>query len=71
MVESAYLCNRQHLNMTRVCQKICVWNLTLHLDFLRQYSFIEIGNGINFMAILPLPRIQVGQLSVTGRKDVN
>ena len=33
-----------------------------------QHSFVEIGHGIISMAFLPLPLIQVGQLSVTGER---
>ena len=35
---------------------------------IRQYLFVEIGHEILSTAILPLPPIQVEQLSITGRK---
>ena len=34
----------------------------------RQHSFMKIGQKIISTAILPLPMIQVGQLSVTGER---
>ena len=34
----------------------------------RQHSFVEIGHEIIFSAILSLPLIQEGQLSVTGER---
>ena len=34
----------------------------------RQHSFVEICNEIIFMALLSLPLIQEGQLSVTGER---
>ena len=34
----------------------------------RQHSFVEIGHEKNSMAILSLPLIQEGQLSVTGER---
>ena len=36
--------------------------------WVRQHSFVEIGHEIISMAILSLPLIQVGQLSVTGKR---
>ena len=33
-----------------------------------QHSFVEIGHGIIATAILPLPLIEEGQLSVTGER---
>ena len=35
---------------------------------LRQHSFVKIGHEIISTAILSLPLIQVGQLSVTGKR---
>ena len=35
---------------------------------IRQYSFMEIGPEIISTAVLSLPLIQVGQLSVTGER---
>ena len=34
----------------------------------RQHSFLEIGHEIISTAILPVPLIQVGQLSVSGQR---
>ena len=35
----------------------------------QRHSFVEIGHEIISTVILPLPLIQEGQLSVTGRKN--
>ena len=37
----------------------------------RQHSFNEIGHGIISTAIISLVLIQIGQLSITGKKDVH
>ena len=37
----------------------------------RQHSFVEFGDEIISTAILSLPLIQEGQLSVTGKKNVH
>ena len=34
----------------------------------RQHSFVEVGHGIISTAIISMPLIQVGQLSITGEK---
>ena len=49
---------------------VSAWNSGRHgLDPpVRQHSFVEIGYEIISTAILSLPLIQVGQLSVTGKR---
>ena len=48
--------------------QISVEHLYIHMPHVRQHSFVENGHEIISTAILSLPLIQEGQLSVTSER---